>query len=300
MATRWALFAGVTLIVLLVVLGLSRATARELTGSDEPVTLPDERTPGTTVGDEGGAEDAASSEERTELFSEGEHAGEDRLYARGDETTVGTSRDVPEIRRDRTPRAGDPDLLLSAALSQVLVGALLAGLAWYAEVPPGALGIDDPAAAVLPGVALGIGLYVANEAGAWLAGQAGMDADESLRELLAPESRGEWALLLLVVLPVVAGVEEFLFRGALIGAFEAGFSLSPWLLAVLSSVAFGLGHGLQGPGGILVTGVLGFALAAAFVLTGSLWVVIVAHYLVNALEFVVHEGLGVEWVERSR
>jgi membrane protease YdiL (CAAX protease family) len=279
MATRWALFAGVTLIVLLVVLGLSRATARELTGPDEA-----------------GAEDAASPEERTELFREGEeYAGQDRLYARGDETTAGTSRDVPEMRRDRTPRAGDPDLLLSAALSQMLVGALLAGLVWYAEVPPGALGIDDPAAAVLPGVALGIGLYVANEAGAWLAGQAGMDADESLRELLAPESRGEWALLLLVVLPTVAGVEELLFRGALIGAFEAGFSFSPWLLAVLSSVAFGLGHGLQGPGGILVTGVLGFALAAAFVLTGSLWVVIVAHYLVNALEFVVHEGLGVEW-----
>jgi membrane protease YdiL (CAAX protease family) len=293
MATRWALFAGVTLIVLLVVLGLSRATTRELTGPNESRTPPETSPPGTTVGDERGVEDAASPEERTALSpGADEHAGTDRLYARGDETTTGTS---PEVRRGRTPRAGDPDLLVSAAFSQLLVGALLAGLAWYAEVPPGALGVDDPAAAVLPGVALGVGLYVANEAGAWLAGQAGMDADESLRELLAPESRGEWALLLLVVLPTVAGVEELLFRGALIGAFEAGFSFSPWLLAVLSSVAFGLGHGLQGPGGILVTGVLGFALAAAFVLTGSLWVVIVAHYLVNALEFLVHEGLGVEF-----
>jgi membrane protease YdiL (CAAX protease family) len=44
-----------------------------------------------------------------------------------------------------------------------------------------------------------------------------------------------------------------------------------------------------------VTGALGFVLAAAFVVTGSLLSVIVAHYLVNALEFVVHEGLGVEW-----
>jgi Predicted metal-dependent membrane protease len=293
MATRWALFAGVTLIVLLVVLGLSRATAQELTGPDESRTPPETRPHRTTVGDERGVEDAASPEEHTALSPGGdEHAGTDRLYTRGDETTTGTS---PEVRRGRTPRAGDPDLLVSAAFSQLLVGALLAGLAWYAEVPPGALGVDDPAAAVLPGVALGVGLYVANEAGAWLAGQAGVNANESLRELLAPGSRREWALLLLVVLPVVAGVEELLFRGALIGALEAGFSLSPWLLAVLSSVAFGLGHGLQGPGGILVTGILGFALAAAFVLTGSLWVVIVAHYLVNALEFVVHEGLGVEF-----
>jgi hypothetical protein len=45
---------------------------------------------------------------------------------------------------------------------------------------------------------------------------------------------------------------------------------------------------------MVVTGALGFALAAGFVLTGSLVVVVVAHYLVNALEFTVHEGLGVE------
>jgi uncharacterized membrane protein len=37
-------------------------------------------------------------------------------------------------------------------------------------------------------------------------------------------------------------------------------------------------------------------LGAAYVLTGSLLAVVVAHYLVNALEFVVHEGLGIEWV----
>jgi membrane protease YdiL (CAAX protease family) len=138
-----------------------------------------------------------------------------------------------------------------------------------------------------------VGLYAANEAGAWVAERAGIDADESLRELLAPETVGGWLLLLGVVLPLVALVEEFLFRAALVGALAAGFSVSPWLLAVLSSVAFGVGHGLQGPGGVVVTGALGFVLAAAFVLTGSLWVVVVAHYLVNALEFLVHEALDV-------
>jgi membrane protease YdiL (CAAX protease family) len=60
-------------------------------------------------------------------------------------------------------------------------------------------------------------------------------------------------------------------------------------------VAFALGHGAQGPAGVAATGVLGFVLAAAFVLTGSLLVVVVAHYLVNALEFVVHEAPGTEW-----
>ena len=271
MATRWRLFAGVTIIVLLVVLGLSRATARELSGANES---PSRSRPG-----------------EVEAIS-----GDDTEPAPEDEPAIEPPRSDPKPPDSRqSTRVAHPDLLLSAAFSQALVGALLVGLAWYAEVPPDALGIDDPAGAVLPGAALGAGLYAANEAGVWVTVRLGIESDKALRELLTPETRGEWALLLLVVLPVVAGVEEFLFRGALVGALAAGFPVSPWVLAVLSSVAFGLGHGLQGPGGVLVTGVLGFALAAAFVLTGNLWVVVVAHYLVNTLEFLVHEGLGVEW-----
>ena len=76
------------------------------------------------------------------------------------------------------------------------------------------------------------------------------------------------------------------------GAFAVGCGVSPWLLAVLSSVAFALGHGAQGPVGVAVTGLLGFVLAAAFVLTGSLLVVVLAHYLVNAIEFLRHETSG--------
>ena len=263
MATRWELFAGVTLIVLLVVLGLSRATARELTAGDRD-------------SDPRAGEDSAPTPEG------------------GEPTPAGEPIRRPEATRPRrSARSPEGNLLVSAALSQALVGALLAGLAWYAQVPAGALGVDDPSAAARPGIALGIGLYATNEAGGWVTERAGIDADESLRELLAPETAGGWLLLLGVVLPLVAVVEEFLFRAALVGALAAGFSVSPWLLAVLSSVAFGVGHGLQGPGGVVVTGVLGFVLAAAFVLTGSLWVVVVAHYLVNALEFLVHEALDV-------
>jgi membrane protease YdiL (CAAX protease family) len=98
-----------------------------------------------------------------------------------------------------------------------------------------------------------------------------------------------------VVLPLIAVFEEFLFRGVLVGAFAVGFGVSPWLLAVLSSIAFALGHGAQGTTGVAVTGALGFVLAAAFVVTGSLLVVVVAHYLVNALEFLVHEWAAVDW-----
>jgi membrane protease YdiL (CAAX protease family) len=99
-------------------------------------------------------------------------------------------------------------------------------------------------------------------------------------------------VLLGVILPIIAGVEEFLFRAAAIGVTAAAFDTSPWALAVVSSIAFALGHGAQGRIGVVVTGGLGFALAAVFVVTDSLLVVVVAHYLVNALEFVVHEGVG--------
>jgi membrane protease YdiL (CAAX protease family) len=100
--------------------------------------------------------------------------------------------------------------------------------------------------------------------------------------------------LLGVVLPVIAGFEELLFRATLVGAIPAGFGVSPWVMVGFSSVAFGVGHGAQGPAGIAVTGTLGAVLGVAFVLTGSFVVVVVAHYLVNALEFVVHEGLGLD------
>ena len=257
MATRWGLFAGVTLILVFVVLGLSRATTREMTAGDRQSDPP--------------------------VDGVGVPTPEQGVRISGEEP--------PEVAQRPPTRASGEELLLSAALSQGLVGCALASLALYAEVPAGALGVDDPTVAVLPGVALGVGLYAANEAGGRLAGRVGVDSDESLRKLLAPETTGGWLLLLGVVLPLVAVVEELLFRAALVGALAAGFPVSPWLLAALSSVAFGLGHGLQGPAGVVVTGVLGFVLAGAFILTGSLWVVVVAHYLLNALEFLLHEGV---------
>lgn len=183
-------------------------------------------------------------------------------------------------------------LVVNVAFSQGLLGFLLLGGAFLTQVPASSLGASATTAGPLMlgvGVVAGLALAGANTAAGLLASWAGHDPGADLRELLTPETRRGWVLLLGVALPVVAGFEELLFRGVLVGAFAAGFGLSPWLLAVLSSVAFALGHGAQGPVGILVTGTLGFLLAALFVVTGSLLAVVVAHYLVNALEFVGHE-----------
>ncbi|WP_135805343.1 CPBP family intramembrane glutamic endopeptidase [Halorussus marinus] len=209
-----------------------------------------------------------------------------------------------EVDARRSPAAdalSTGALLANVAVSQGFFGVVVIGAAWFASIPPADLGVavGDPWSvgppALAAGAAVGVALYVANELSASVLDSTGVDYSESLRAHLAPETLRGWAVLLGVVLPIIAGFEELLFRAALVGAFAAGFGVSPWALAIASSVAFAVGHGAQGPGGVAVTGVLGFALAAAFVLTGSLLVVVVAHYLINALEFVIHEGLGVEW-----
>ncbi|WP_246308394.1 CPBP family intramembrane glutamic endopeptidase [Halosimplex rubrum] len=188
-------------------------------------------------------------------------------------------------------------LLLNVALTQGLFGAILAGGVWYFGVPLDVLGVGGDALstglpALLVGVVFGVVLWVGNELASGLAAASGADYDEGLRELLAPEGVRGWGLLLGATLPTIAVVEEFVFRAAVVGAVTPAAGTSPWVLAVVSSVAFALGHGAQGRVGVLVTGGLGFALAAGFVLTDSLLVVVVAHYLVNALEFLAHEGLG--------
>ncbi|MFC6729049.1 CPBP family intramembrane glutamic endopeptidase, partial [Natronoarchaeum mannanilyticum] len=168
-------------------------------------------------------------------------------------------------------------------------------------VPATALGIDAAANVGWPalgvGLGLGVALYAGNELLAANLERVGVEYSEELRGALGPDSIVGWIVLLAVVLPIIAVFEELLFRAALIGALSTGFGVSPWVLAAASSLAFGFGHGIQGPSGMIVTGMLGGVLAAAFVLTGSLLTVIVAHYLINALEFVVHEGFGLEWAD---
>ncbi|MUV88122.1 CPBP family intramembrane metalloprotease, partial [Natronomonas sp. CBA1123] len=95
---------------------------------------------------------------------------------------------------------------------------MLLGGAWLAEVPASALGVAaDSLSTGLPalavGVAAGVGLSLANALAGGLAERFNGDPSEELRELLSPESLGGWVVLLGVVLPIIAGFEELLFRG---------------------------------------------------------------------------------------
>jgi membrane protease YdiL (CAAX protease family) len=53
---------------------------------------------------------------------------------------------------------------------------------------------------------------------------------------------------------------------------------------LVSSVAFGLAHSYQGLGGIMRTGLVGLAFGALFVFSGSIWLPIVGHILVDVLQ----------------
>jgi membrane protease YdiL (CAAX protease family) len=304
---EWATFAGITGVVLVLLLVLSHLTQSAFAGDDADSADSDDR-PDAEPGPDASAGVGPDAEpSRSDSARPPDPGADDGPIGPADPNRPRDGVVAVEDRPDAAARGVDPDalstgaVLANVALSQGLFACLLVGAAVYAAIPASALGLEFSVEYLETGVVLGtvagIGFYVANELAAAAATRLGFDHDEGLRELLAPESLGGWLLLLGGVLPIIAGFEELLFRAALIGVPAAGFGLSPWLLAVGSSVAFAVGHGMQGSVGVVVTGLLGFALAAVFVVTGSLLIVVVAHYLVNALEFVVHEGLDLEWTE---
>ncbi len=306
----WVSFSGLTLVVLCLLLGLARLSQRAV---EDPPALPDSDDSAVTAEavDEADEWDSNTEQTAAEPPSEGRPTDGGTVSITGNADAVATadarSPDAPPADLDSSDSAAVDShadrelttgaLLANVALTQGLFGAIVAVGAWYYEIPASALGlaggrVAEPSLALLVGAVFGVLLWFGNELAANIADAVGATYDETLRGMLAPDSAGGWLLLLGGILPIIAGVEELLFRAALIGVPAAGFNVSPWLLAMFSSAAFALGHGAQGRVGIAVTGTLGFVLAAGYIVSGSLLVVVVAHYLVNALEFVVHEGIG--------
>ena len=299
----WAAFSGLTLLVLFVFLGLARLSQGAV-GNDPP-QLPADETETLSPEDAGGAAtasavDGGATTDTTDAVSATGHPGREQSV--GTDETTEPWDDEPWDEEPARPEEFEfttAALLANVALTQGLFGAIVAAGAWYFDIPGAALGLPDgsvagAALAVGGGVVFGVLLWAGNEVSAAVADAVGAAYDETLREMLAPESVAGWVVLLAVILPIIAIVEELIFRAALIGVPAAGFGISPWALAIFSSAMFALGHGAQGRVGIAVTGGLGFVLAAGYILSGSLLVVVVAHYLVNALEFIVHEGLGAD------
>jgi membrane protease YdiL (CAAX protease family) len=300
---RWAAFLGLTGVVLTLFLGLARLSQGAV------------RDPAADSGPDGPGDTSADSPNRSGTAPVDPEPGPGPEFDPAPDSAVGSEAHVPSgLREDPSPsdpRDDPPDpwddppgldsgtpslsagaLLANVAVTQGLFGGVLAVGAFYFEIPPSALGLGGEDLALLAaGVGLGVVLWAGNALAAALADAVGAGYDETLREMLSPDSATGWVVLFGVVLPVVALVEEFVFRAAVIGVPAAGFGTPVWALVPVSAGAFALGHGAQGRVGVAVTGGLGLVLAGAYAVTGSLLVVVVAHYLVNALEFAVHEVL---------
>jgi len=103
---------------------------------------------------------------------------------------------------------------------------------------------------------------------------------EQMGELsnLAPQTPTENRLLDMV--SITAGVcEEILYRGLLLATLVS--LVGTWPAVAISSLIFGLGHAYQGISGIAKTGLVGLVLALLTVFSGSLFIAIVLHAVVD-------------------
>jgi membrane protease YdiL (CAAX protease family) len=90
---------------------------------------------------------------------------------------------------------------------------------------------------------------------------------------------------------ITAGiVEEIVCRGFVF--WYLGQFLPLWAVVIVSSAAFGFAHSYQGANGALRCGFIGLAIGIFYVVTGSIWLPIVAHVLMDALQgAAIHEIL---------
>ena len=98
---------------------------------------------------------------------------------------------------------------------------------------------------------------------------------------MLPRTKKEKRLFVLVSL--TAGIcEEIIFRGFLVFLLQAIFSSLPiYLIVIISSVIFGLVHLYQGWQGIIKTGVIGAFLMCLVLVTNSLIISMLLHFLMD-------------------
>jgi len=95
---------------------------------------------------------------------------------------------------------------------------------------------------------------------------------------LAPQTPREDRLFDMV--SITAGVcEEILYRGLLLATLVS--LVGTWPAVAITSLIFGLGHAYQGISGIAKTGLVGLVLAWFTVFSGSLYIAIVLHAVID-------------------
>ena len=90
-------------------------------------------------------------------------------------------------------------------------------------------------------------------------------------------------LLYFFCVSITAGiVEEIVYRG--FALWYLGSFMPLWVAVVVSSIGFGLAHSYLGASGAVRAGSLGLGFAIFYVLTGSVWLPILAHIALDILQ----------------
>ena len=90
-------------------------------------------------------------------------------------------------------------------------------------------------------------------------------------------------LMFLVVVIVAGGIREELQRAFLLHRFRSDLG-QPWMGVFITSLAFGLGHTLQGLDAAVITGTLGAVWGTMYLVRGSAVAPMVSHSLFNSTE----------------
>ena len=77
-------------------------------------------------------------------------------------------------------------------------------------------------------------------------------------------------------------VEEIVYRGFVLWYLALFMPL--WAAVIVSSIAFGLAHSYQGAIGGLRCGLIGLAFAVFYIVTGSIWLPIIAHAILDMVQ----------------
>jgi membrane protease YdiL (CAAX protease family) len=102
-----------------------------------------------------------------------------------------------------------------------------------------------------------------------------------LEGLIGDHAGGIWLFLFVVI--VAGGVREELQRAFLLHRFRDGLG-QPWMGVIITSIAFGLGHTLQGRDAAVITGALGAAWGVMYLTRRSALASMVSHSLFNSGE----------------
>lgn len=119
---------------------------------------------------------------------------------------------------------------------------------------------------------------------------AGLSTPATRPSFLAAKGTAQTVLAAGLVV-IVAIAEETIFRGYLMLRFRA-ITKKPGAAVLLSAVIFALGHGYEGPAGVVTVGVMGAVFALIYLWRGSLIAPIVMHFLQDFVSIVLLPLIG--------